>query len=422
MEADIIRAMGQPTIQPSNQPVTLRLDAMAYGGDAIGRVDGKAIFVHGGIAGEVVRAEIVADRGRFAQARVVEVVEASPDRVTAPCPHFGFDANACGGCHWQHIDYAAQVRFKTDIVREQLRRIGRIGAVPVRDTIPNPHPWAYRNHVQFSVTADGRPGFQAARSNRVVPVRECHIVEPPIAGWLKSAGRQEASRVEVRSSDGGMAVWKPGVGASHLRFTVKGAVFRVSAESFFQVNTWLIETLVDWVVQGLELRGGESVLDAYCGVGLFARFIAPIARRVVGIESSQSAIADARVNLGPFQNVELREGPVENELAGAGDLDAAIVDPPRSGCGPAVIEGLIAKRVRRLVYVSCDPSTLARDARQLIDSGYRLVDLQPLDMFPHTYHIECVAHFERERGSNWLQDGNQTDRFGECESGYDRNG
>jgi 23S rRNA (uracil1939-C5)-methyltransferase len=158
----------------------------------------------------------------------------------------------------------------------------------------------------------------------------------------------------------------------------------------------LIETLVDLAVGGLDLRGGESVLDAYCGVGLFSRFIAPVAGRVVGIESSPSAVADARVNLAPFSHVELHEGLVEDVLPGLPvTLDAAIVDPPRAGCGQKVIQAIIDKHVKRLVYVSCDPATLARDAGQLIDGGYWLIEVQPVDLFPHTYHIESMSSFSR---------------------------
>ncbi len=384
------RRASQPTRQAAHPIITLRLEAMTYGGDAIGRVAGKAVFAQGGIAGETVRAELIEDRGRFARARVVEVIEPSPARVLPRCPHFGFDSAACGGCHWQHIDYAAQARFKTGIVREQLRRIGRIDGALVRDTLPSPRPWAYRNHAQFSAAPDGRLGFQAARSHRVVPIDECHVVEPSIATWLGQHAHAGAGerRVDVRiSREGSPGVWE---------HTVKDTLFRVSLASFFQVNTSLIEPLVDWVVGGLELRGGETVVDAYCGVGLFSRFLAPVAGRVIGIESSPDAIADARHNLAGCANVDLREGLVENVLPGIGDdLHAAIVDPPRAGCGPGVIRALIDKRARRLVYVSCDPSTLARDARQLIDAGYRLIEVQPLDMFPQTYHIECVARFAR---------------------------
>jgi 23S rRNA (uracil1939-C5)-methyltransferase len=383
--------------------MAVQLEAMTYGGEAIGRVDGKTIFVRGGIAGERVRAAVTDDRRRFARARVVEVIDASPHRVRPRCPHFGFDQTSCGGCHWQHIDYAAQLRFKADIVREQLKRIGRIERAPVRETIPSPDAWAYRNRARFGVTAEGKPGFQAARSNRIVPIGECHVVRPPIAEWLRASRQAHsgADWIDVRTSgDGDVTVWE-GRLTSNLQsptsgYLIKGAAFQVSAASFFQVNTDLIETLVDSVLGGIRLSGGETVLDAYCGVGLFSRFLAPIAGRVIGIESSASAVADARENLSMFDNVELREGLVESVLPGVGDrMDAVVVDPPRAGCAPKVIEAIIGRQAKRLVYVSCDPSTLARDARRLIDGGYELIDVQPLDMFPHTYHIECAARFER---------------------------
>ncbi len=387
------------------------LDAMTYGGEAIGRVDGKAFFVRGGIAGERVRAAVTDDRRRFARARTVEVMEASPHRVRPRCPHFGFDETSCGGCHWQHIDYAAQLRFKADIVREQLKRIGRIARPPVRETIPSPDVWAYRNHVQFGVTPEGKLGFQAARSNRVVPIDECHIVRSPIAEWLLANRRvdSDGERIEIRVSENeDLGVWRYGVHSTSPQsplsiFQVKSATFRVSPASFFQVNTSLIETLVDLVLSGIGLSDGETVLDAYCGVGLFSRFLAPIAGQVIGIESSASAAADARQNLSLFDSVELREGLVESALPDIGDPIAAIVvDPPRAGCAPKVIEAIIGKQVKRLIYASCDPSTLARDARQLIDGGYELIDVQPLDMFPHTYHIECVARIERVSGESPL--------------------
>jgi len=387
----------------------LHLDAMTYGGDAIGRVDGRAIFVRGGIAGETVRVQVVEERGGFARAQVTEVVAPSPHRVSPRCPHFGHAPASCGGCHWQHVDYPAQLQHKSAIVREQMRRIGRIGDAPVRDTIPSPDVWAYRNHAEFSVTPDGRLGFMAARSNRVTPIDECHIVQAPILGWLRAQGPVEpgTTRVAVRAEGpaASVQVWRAGRSPSNLHareagslishFQIKGAVFRASPQSFFQVNTSLVETLVDQVVSRIAPSGGETVLDAYCGVGLFTRFVAPVAGRVIGIDSSSSAVADARVNLALFGNAELHEGSVETVLPKVGGrAAAAIVDPPRAGCGPKALAALMAKRVKRLVVVSCDPSTLARDARQLIDGGYRLVEVQTLDMFPHTYHIECVAQFE----------------------------
>ena len=178
-------------------------------------------------------------------------------------------------------------------------------------------------------------------------------------------------------------------------FQVNDTSFRVSAESFFQVNSSLIETLIDQVLGKLDLRDDKTVLDAYCGVGLFSRFMAPKVGRVIGIESNPSAVMDARDNLDQFERVELYEGLVEQVLPTLDvSPDAAVVEPPLAGCGPLVVRALIERSVHRLVYVSCDPSTFARDARQLIDGGYRLVEVQPLDMFPQTYHIEVVALFE----------------------------
>ena len=357
---------------------------MTYGGDALGRVDGKAIFVRGGIAGELVRAQVIEERGGFARARAVEVIEPVSERSEPRCPHFGFGTAACGGCHWQHIEYAAQRRFKTEIVREQFQRIGRIPDAPVREVISSPHVWAYRNHVQFSVAPDGHVGFQAARSNRIVPIDVCPIVEPPILDWLQSHPRAKpgAGRLDVRSFQSPI--------------TIKGVPLEVSEPSFFQVNTALVGTLVDVVMARLNLHGGESVLDAYCGVGLFGRFIAPLAGRVVGIESGPSAVQDARVNLAQFDHVVLYEGLVENVLPSLDEaIQVAVLDPPRAGCGPRVIQSLVERQVERMVYVSCDPSTLARDARQLMDGGYGLVDVQPLDMFPQTYHVETISTWIR---------------------------
>ena len=384
------RSHSQP-IEPRR--ITLCLDAMTYGGDAIGRADDQAIFVTGGLAGETVRVVITEEHRRFARARVIEVIEPSPDRVEPRCPHFGFEPTACGGCHWQHIDYAAQLRFKTQIVREQLQRLGRIADPPVRDALASPDVWAYRNHAQFSCTADGRLGFQAARSHRVVPIEVCYIVQPPILDWLQvnqRIGESAHRRISVRVPNGQRPI-------SNLQsptsiFHIKDATFRVSIDSFFQVNASLIETLIDQVMSKLDLHGHETVLDAYCGVGLFSRFIAPHADRVIGIESSASAIADARINLAALNRVKLHEGRVDQVLPTfETPINAAVVDPPRAGCGPLVMQTLIDRKIDRVVIVSCDPSTLARDVRFMIDRGYRLIEAQPLDMFPHTYHVEVVA-------------------------------
>jgi 23S rRNA (uracil1939-C5)-methyltransferase len=371
----------------------LRLTAMTYGGAALGRHAGKAIFVTGGLPGELVRVVIEDDRPRFARGRVVDVIEPSPDRVVPRCPHFGFDAAACGGCQWQHIDYAAQLRYKTAIVREQLQRLGRVSDPPVRDIIPSPRQWQYRNHAQFHFAADGRPGFQAAQSHRLVTIEECPVVEPPLAEWLRSNQRaaHQTDRFSVRQG-----TLRADRVSGATMFHIRDATLRVSDDSFFQVNTSLIETLIDHVLTQLEPQAHETILDAYCGVGLFSRFLAPRVARVIGVEASASAVDDFRVNLAGYDRVEVQQGLVEEVLSQlVTSLDAAIMDPPRAGCGPRVIEAVVARQIDRVVYVSCDPATLARDVRQLIDGGYDLIDVQPIDLFPQTYHLETVALLRR---------------------------
>jgi 23S rRNA (uracil1939-C5)-methyltransferase len=254
----------------------------------------------------------------------------------------------------------------------------------------------------------------------VAPIQVCHILRPPIVDWLESAGRMGVGveRVDVRCAGSqlsvameksGRHIRRNGLSRSStaravtmdepLKFEIKGALLRVSAESFFQVNTALIETLVDGVTGWLDLRGGETVLDAYSGVGLFSRFLAPAAGQVIGIESSRSAMADARANLAQFDHVEWHEGTVERVLPSlAALIHAAVLDPPRAGCGPQVIQAVIDKQIERLVYVSCDPATLARDARQLMDAGYGLAGVQPVDLFPHTFHVETVTLWKAVSG------------------------
>ncbi len=368
---------------------TLRLDTMTYGGDALGRVEGKAIFVTGGLPGELVRVQVEDDHAHYMRARLIEVLEPSPDRTSPPCPYFGWTDSACGGCHWQHIDYAAQLRFKTAIVREQLQRLGHIPDPPVRDIIPSPAIWQYRNHAQFHVTPQGAWGFQAARSQRVIPIEQCRILELAVQERLSQShqvSQIDAPRFSVRETN-----FQP---------QVSGIAFHVSPESFFQVNTSLIETLVNLVLAKLEARTTDTILDAYCGVGLFSRFLAPQVARVVGIESSRSAQADYAINLAGYANTEFQLGRIEQVLPTLKmPFDAAVFDPPRAGCGSHVLDAVVAQPIDRVVIVACDPATLARDVRYLLDRNYALIEVQPIDLFPHTFHIEAVATLRGPRPS-----------------------
>lgn len=421
--------------------IELQITSMTHAGEGIGRHEGLAVFVPFALPGETVRVEIVEQKKRFARARLVEVVVPSAERRVPRCPHHfqlappeGFDSStlsaACGGCQLQHLDYAGQLAFKQRTVAEQLTRVGGLADPPVRPILASPAAYDYRNHARFSLTQAGRLGFWSADSRRVVAIRECHQIEPPLAELFRHvavepAQAPELERVSLRAGADGetlvvleaslegtpeveldmsvdAALLRPDgaslalAGRDFVLMEVRGRPFRVSAGSFFQVNTAMHEPLVDLVLQGLALAGGEVVLDLFCGVGLFTAFIAPVAGRVVGVESFAPAVADAAVNLDEFENIEIYEAMVEAVLPGLeGPFDAVVLDPPRAGCTPQGLDALLARPVARIVYVSCDPATLARDAKRLVAGGYALAWAQPLDMFPQTYHVETVALFTR---------------------------
>jgi len=402
--------------------ITLKLDSMAHGGDAIGRHKGRAIFVPYAIPGEEVRAEIIDDRKRYARAKLIEVLEPSQARVEPRCPYFGYDK--CGGCQWQHIDTAVQPRMKGLVTVDQLQRIGKFENPPVFEPVPDEVGWEYRNHALFRVDPDGRLGFLAARSHNVYPIKDCLILHPllsrlyqsldmvyPELEWLElragtatstlmlllQAKEEESpslevdfplSIVQIRHDD---AV-APLIGLDYILEHVHDREFRISATSFFQVNSAQAAQLVNIVMGALDLKGHEHVLDAYCGVGLFTAFIAEEADSVTGIEVNPTAVADAHHNLSHVDNVTLLEGPVLTMIHEVNrEIDAVLVDPPRTGLEPEVVDALVEHSPERIVYVSCDPATLARDCSRLVKHGYSLEWVQPVDLFPQTYHIENVA-------------------------------
>jgi 23S rRNA (uracil1939-C5)-methyltransferase len=400
----------------------LATTTITNGGAALGRHEGRAIFVPYALPGETVRAEVVEDKGRYAFAQLVEVLEPSPDRVEPPCPHFGPDG--CGGCQWQHAGYPAQLRFKTEIVIDQLTRIGKIADPTVHSTLPDPSGWAYRNHAQFHPAKESQLGFQAAASNRTIPIDECPILHPLLSDLYATldidtqglrrlslrAGTQTGEQMLVFEMNDDMP---PGleidlpvscvlllsdgqhanlIGHNHITEVVAGHAYRISAPSFFQVNTPQTEQLVRLVNGFLNLRGSETVLDGYCGVGLFTAHLAERAGLVIGIEVAPTAVDDLLENTADFDNVDVIQGPVEAVLPDLDmPIDAVVIDPPRTGLDRFALDALVEHHPSRLVYVSCDPATLARDAQRLAAAGYRLVEVQPVDMFPQTYHTESVA-------------------------------
>ena len=334
----------------------------------------------------------------YIEAAVSRVVEPSADRVEAPCALFG----QCGGCQLQHIMYDAQLRSKEAIVREQLRRIGRFDEATVRPIVGAASPWAYRNHVRFSTgKMYGDIGFITRRGRGLLKVESCPIAAPWVNEQLPLLQGRGAGlhQVQLRhSAETGtflVAPEMPGLpletGQKAYQEELGGRKFQVSASAFFQVNHAQAQQMLRLVGEALPETGGVFV-DAFAGVGTFAALFASRFERVIAIEESHSAAKDALVNLRGLTNVEVHAGKVEAILPLLdASPDANVLDPPRPGCDRVVLDALIRFRPGVVVYVSCNPATLARDLRILVDGGFTLDSVTPLDMFPQTGHIECVC-------------------------------
>ncbi|MBN1311328.1 MAG: class I SAM-dependent RNA methyltransferase [Anaerolineae bacterium] len=407
----------------------LDLTTIAHGGAALGRHHGRTIFVPYALPGEHVTARVVKDKGRFAYAEAIEINTPSPNRIEPPCPYFG--PGRCGGCQWQHIAYGKQLEYKQTVVSDQLTRIGKFREPVVHATMPSPNPWEYRVYMTFTLTDDGKPGLWSTDNNTIIPIEACHILDPALTeiyGQLDLAspevrrikfqvGSHPEDRMLILETNDNLApeieVDIPVsvnlllsdnepvnlIGSSNVTYQIGERGFRVTAGGFFQTNLPMAEVLVGQVLNRLELQGNETVLDLYSGVGLFSAFIAECAGLVISAESYPPAVTDAEENLDDFTNIDIIEGSVEAVLeALEGPVEAAIVDPPRTGLQGSVIKEIARLAIPRLIYVSCDPATFARDAGQLARHGYRLLDVQPIDMFPQTFHVESVATLVKDKG------------------------
>ena len=401
------------------------LTGMAHGGSALGRHAGKTVFVPYTIPGERVLARAVEARGRAVFAEGVTLLDASADRVYPLCRHFG--PGRCGRCQWQHIDYGAQLLLKQDVLADQLARVGGFDDADVRPVIPAPRQWGYNWHATMIAGADGVPGFPLTTGAGVLVPDECHTLHPDLLALYQSLDLQfdGLRRLTLRrGSDGGLMLivtmadddapelhtdmpasvnmllndGEPVnlIGETHTRWAVRGRVFRATAGSAFRACVPQIAALVEQVLGALDLRGGETVLDLYAGVGLFSAFMAPLAGLVTAVESFPPAATDAETNLADLDNIDIIEGAVEDVLPALDPLyGAAVVDPPGEGLSVEAVDALAALDVPRLVYVGGDPATLARDAQRLARHGYTLRYVQPLDLAPQTYYIEAVALLER---------------------------
>lgn len=399
--------------------VELHPHDIAHGGEAVARKDGKAHFIRGAMPGEVIEVSITEDHGSWARAELIEIIEPSPKRRTPPCQY----AHQCGGCQWQFTDGETQRTWKRATIVGQLQHLGRIEDPVVHDVVTVGPDLGYRNRMSFHVV-DGRPGLYKARSNDIVHLDVCLVLVPELQAVYTNLGDLAgAERITLRTgtrtgdlvaivdgdvpdsaADWGVPVARRTghrttavIGTPKLTEVVDGVTFTIPLNAFFQSNTPGADALVSLVGDVLDVREDETLLDGYCGVGLFGATVGRLADRVIGIESEPGVLAAARENLNSVGvDHNLIAGSFANDIEGLDEYwDVAVVDPPRKGLGMRGIEAVTSAMPRRIAYVACDPASLARDARMLSDFGYELIDTTPVDLFPQTYHIEAVAKFDR---------------------------
>ncbi|TDC82834.1 class I SAM-dependent RNA methyltransferase [Micromonospora sp. KC606] len=394
--------------------VELTVDAVAPGGHCVARVDGQVVFVRHALPGERVVAEVTELHKGFARAEAVEILHASPDRIEPPCPYA--KPGRCGGCDLQHVTPAAQLRWKTEVVREQLTRLGgltagQVDALGVTVAALPGGPLGWRSRVRYAVDAAGRAGLLKHRSHEVVPIDRCLIAHPAIQELpvLTPSGARwpDAEAVETVASTGGdvsvatvtEGVATPASGPRRVRERAVGRQWALPATAFWQVHPAATDTLAGAVLELVDPQPGESAWDLYGGAGLFAAALADRVGdtgRVTLVEAAGDGVAAARENLRDLPRVEVVAARVETALARrriTGPVDVVVLDPPRSGAGAAVVRAVLAAGPRAVAYVACDPAAFARDVRTFTGGDWRLAALRGYDLFPMTQHVELVGLF-----------------------------
>jgi hypothetical protein len=372
------------------------IEKVAHGGHFIARHEGAVIFVRHGLPGEVVDVAITSVGSSFNRGDVVAVIQASSDRVEAPCRYA--NRNGCGGCDFQHVEISAQRKLKADVITEQFARIAKMDIhVDVEEVSPS---LGWRTQATIGSDKQGRAGFYASRTNTIMAIDDCLVLHPTI-GYpsIQSQHWEPGARIEVSASTDGSSRIVAGEviqGEKIQTFTVNHKSYQVSPDSFWQSNVNAPTILVDCVSEFAGVRAGDHLLDLYGGVGLFALQLHEAIGadgRIDLVEGSKSATADAAVNFAGAQNVKIHTGDVEKILPRFSRADVVILDPPRDGAKKNVIASLVECKPRSIVYVACDPAALARDSALLRDANYTLEKIRAFDLFPMTHHIECVALF-----------------------------
>ena len=386
------------------------IEKVAHGGHFIARHLGAVIFVRHAIPGEEVEIEITGTGSSFNRADVVKVITPSADRVSAPC-QFAHRAG-CGGCDFQHISLERQRQLKSEVIAEQFARIAkREMQVDVEEVGA---PLGYRTRFNAVTTRNGDLGFKQARSNKVIPVSDCRILQSEVKYQELSSRKWKGDlRVEVSLSSSGERTIATGYtrdetpvrtseGPDIGQYSINGFNLEVSQRSFWQSHKLAPAVLTKVVSEFAQIKAGDQVLDLYGGVGLFtSQFLEAVGEdgQIDLVEGSKSATADAMRNFAEMKNVKVHTGDVAKLLPRFNQSDVIVLDPPREGAGKEVVHAMAALTPRAIIYVACDPAALARDTTYLSEVGYEITKIRAFDLFPMTHHIESVALFGRVKVS-----------------------
>jgi len=386
------------------------IEKVAHGGHFIARHLGAVIFVRHAIPGEEVEIEITGTGSSFNRADVVNVISPSPDRVSAPC-QFAHRAG-CGGCDFQHISLERQRQLKSEVITEQFARIAKRDLQVTVEEVGA--PLGYRTRFNAVTTRNGDLGFKQARSNKVVPVSDCRILQPEVKYQELTSRKWKGDlRVEVTLSSAGERTIATGYSRDETpvrtsegpdigQYSINGFNLEVSQRSFWQSHKLAPAVLTQVVSEFAEIQVGDRVLDLYGGVGLFtSQFLEAIGEsgQIDLVEGSKSATSDAIRNFAEIKNVNVHTGDVAKLLPRFSQAEVIILDPPREGAGKEVVLAMVALKPRAIVYVACDPAALARDTTYLREAGFEIAKIRAFDLFPMTHHIETVALFRRDKVS-----------------------
>ncbi|HET6980328.1 MAG TPA: class I SAM-dependent RNA methyltransferase [Pyrinomonadaceae bacterium] len=382
----------------------VEVERILPGGMGLAHAEGKTVFVSLAAPGDRVRVRVEREQGKVLFASIEEILVPSPSRIEPPCPYFG----RCGGCDFQQLTYKAQLEAKAEIIRDCLHRIARLESVPEIVVMPSPENWRYRMRATWQIDEELRTvGYYERGSRRVCDVVDCAVLQPELQAklaevrateWYQFPPGMKHLDVVVGESGASFAPEFAEFETRELSLTVKGAVYRYNAEAFFQVNPSLLGPLIDFALAD---ASGESALDLYSGVGLFTLPLARRFKNVVAVEANSTATRFARRNL---QDAELANARVITDTVTdwfrngpTTAVDFVLLDPPRAGAESAVIKGIVDLHPAAISYVSCDPATLARDLKKLIEGGYTLDTIAAFDLFPQTHHVETVVHLSHKK-------------------------